>query len=588
MAVNKVIYNTENGAEVLIDLTNDSVTPETLAKGVVAHDASGERITGLLQTIAEDPFFAKAIKVNSIEEMTDTTKIYAYSGTIWIYKNASGAETITEQIVGTTDNPWGKGRLSSGNPNGAAGYVTTPYIDLQKYSVPFTLHLKGITFSHKTYGSATQGNMRYSQYGTDKAHIKTEVTNSSSFNTYWSGAVLTDIGDGTVEIAFTPPVTNKSVAVGYARFSGYGTEANANVYITYQSEAKEGGWVDTGINALSELTPVISELSVVNSSVKAFMESTDYNNSDYSYTQVTNYVSSSDSRKDLPVSFDIEWKSVENAILYAVSVDSHIYYVPQNMISVANLIPNTQYKYNIYALTEEGSMFAINSGSFTTTADKTRMLKIDGIQNVRDVGGYVGKDGKKVKYGMIFRGSAMDETAEDMLSITESGKHELLARVGIKTDLDLRYGKTESALGADVDFYVTKYGYSNYVAAVTEATHKGYFKNMLEYIVAQLTARKPVYIHCSGGCDRTGTLVFLLLGLLGISESDLAKEYELSSFSIIGRGRVRNSTSYDYKGMVNVIKTYSGNTITDKFVTFAIDCEISPDTIANFRNLMLE
>lgn len=46
MAVNKVIYNTSNGEQILVDLTNDSVTPETLAKGITAHNASGEIITG--------------------------------------------------------------------------------------------------------------------------------------------------------------------------------------------------------------------------------------------------------------------------------------------------------------------------------------------------------------------------------------------------------------------------------------------------------------------------------------------------------------------------------------------------------------
>jgi lysophospholipase L1-like esterase len=50
MAVNKVVYNTENGAETLIDLTRDTVTPETLAKGVTAHDASGNVITGTMPT----------------------------------------------------------------------------------------------------------------------------------------------------------------------------------------------------------------------------------------------------------------------------------------------------------------------------------------------------------------------------------------------------------------------------------------------------------------------------------------------------------------------------------------------------------
>lgn len=53
MAVNKVVMNTENGAQTLIDLTGDSVTPETLAEGVTAHDASGALITGRMKSVDE-------------------------------------------------------------------------------------------------------------------------------------------------------------------------------------------------------------------------------------------------------------------------------------------------------------------------------------------------------------------------------------------------------------------------------------------------------------------------------------------------------------------------------------------------------
>lgn len=46
MAVNEVIY----GDRVLISLTSDTVTAETLAEGVTAHDASGEVITGTMSS----------------------------------------------------------------------------------------------------------------------------------------------------------------------------------------------------------------------------------------------------------------------------------------------------------------------------------------------------------------------------------------------------------------------------------------------------------------------------------------------------------------------------------------------------------
>ena len=46
MAVNKVVINTPTGEQVLIDLTMLTVTPETLAEGVIAINAAGELIVG--------------------------------------------------------------------------------------------------------------------------------------------------------------------------------------------------------------------------------------------------------------------------------------------------------------------------------------------------------------------------------------------------------------------------------------------------------------------------------------------------------------------------------------------------------------
>ena len=48
MAVNKVVMNTQNGEQTLIDLTNDTVTPETLLAGYTAHTRNGEKVTGTM------------------------------------------------------------------------------------------------------------------------------------------------------------------------------------------------------------------------------------------------------------------------------------------------------------------------------------------------------------------------------------------------------------------------------------------------------------------------------------------------------------------------------------------------------------
>lgn len=46
MTINKVIF----GGETLVDLTNDTVTPDKLAKGVTAHDKTGVQITGTMES----------------------------------------------------------------------------------------------------------------------------------------------------------------------------------------------------------------------------------------------------------------------------------------------------------------------------------------------------------------------------------------------------------------------------------------------------------------------------------------------------------------------------------------------------------
>ena len=59
-------------------------------------------------------------------------------------------------------------------------------------------------------------------------------------------------------------------------------------------------------------------------------------------------------------------------------------------------------------------------------------------------------------------------------------------------------------------------------------------KECFEFVLKSVRNNKPVYFHCSLGRDRTGTLFILLMGVLGVREGDIAKEYELTYFAPVG------------------------------------------------------
>ena len=58
MEKNKIIY----GNETLLDLTNDTVSSDTLTRGITAHDKSGQIITGNL--VPTDEVISEAINAS--------------------------------------------------------------------------------------------------------------------------------------------------------------------------------------------------------------------------------------------------------------------------------------------------------------------------------------------------------------------------------------------------------------------------------------------------------------------------------------------------------------------------------------------
>ena len=202
--------------------------------------------------------------------------------------------------------------------------------------------------------------------------------------------------------------------------------------------------------------------------------------------------------------------------------------------------------------------------------------------NVRDLGGWA-CDGGTVKYGLLIRGG----------KLAAADRAVLVGDLGIQHDLDLRGREgggsddepdmTESPLGSDV-WYTRTQQYAWY-ALTPVATWQAY----LRCVIDAVTHREPVYFHCTAGADRTGTLACVLEGLLGMSQSDIDKDYELTTF-YSGSGSdatARRRNESDWKGLINAINAVSGDTFRDKCVRFAVGtCGMSLADINAYRAAM--
>ena len=159
---------------------------------------------------------------------------------------------------------------------------------------------------------------------------------------------------------------------------------------------------------------------------------------------------------------------------------------------------------------------------------------INGVaNNMRDLGGWK-VDGGHIAYGKLYRGARLDR-------ISKKGKDIFVSELGITVDLDLRGNHYSEAWAGPV---IEGVDYVKLPVTKNLGRGTGYseerYQLAIRCIIGWLSQGRAVYFHCAEGADRTGTLAFLIEALLGVSESDLSKDYELTTFW--GRGaRLRNA-----------------------------------------------
>ena len=317
----------------------------------------------------------------------------------------------------------------------------------------------------------------------------------------------------------------------------------------------------------------------MNISAAEFIANVDYteNANDYSVTKVTPYYSATTAySKEEPDGLKIKVPA-NTALTVAQGGKTR-----SDAVSGAGVI------YNMEPL--KAGTFAFGGKTYKIVPEGgVRMIYTPSVWNVRDLGGWACTGGR-VKYGKIFRGGHFG-------SITDADKATIVDWLGVATDIDLRNnsetgGITASPLGGSVEYYHQSLDF--YANAVSTSEASARTVAVLKKVMACVATNKPCYFHCMSGSDRTGTIAYLLLSLLGVSQSDKDKDYELTAFSDEADGRRFRNSNYNVtngNGWYPLIKyfrdTYTGENDNEKVVAWAVANGITTAEINAFRAAMI-
>jgi protein-tyrosine phosphatase len=176
-----------------------------------------------------------------------------------------------------------------------------------------------------------------------------------------------------------------------------------------------------------------------------------------------------------------------------------------------------------------------------------RKLSLQGTPNFRDLGGYETDDGRRLKWGKLYRSSKLSE-------LTDVDVH-YVNRLGLTLVCDFRQVLEQelepSRLGGDsrhmlASLPVAPGSLHNFL----ESLHSGVIdvddaaglmrEINRDFVASQipqyaemfrllLSANQQVLIHCASGKDRTGFGAALILDVLGVAEDSILEDYLLTN-----------------------------------------------------------
>ncbi len=175
---------------------------------------------------------------------------------------------------------------------------------------------------------------------------------------------------------------------------------------------------------------------------------------------------------------------------------------------IYNLIPGRTYEYEL-----NGHKGGVRTSG---TVRQIHFVADKHISNCRDIGGWA-CEGGRVKYGKILRSAYIEPTLEE----SDENARILREDCGVVAEIDFNAGAKIDRGWRVYPIYINGYAY-------VLSNARGY-KDVIAALVKEVK-EGCVIMHCTAGADRTGTMVAIILALLGVSQSDICHDYEATSF----------------------------------------------------------
>lgn len=217
-----------------------------------------------------------------------------------------------------------------------------------------------------------------------------------------------------------------------------------------------------------------------------------------------------------------------------------------------------------------------------TTAEE---LRIDGLVNVRDLGGIRTADGRVVRTRQVIRG-------DNPKNLTEQGQADFSDIVAPAVIVDLRIQLEVHREGYTVlhdPVRIVNLPMLPQSGVNQEQIDAGMADNLVEDYMRQIDvnaaavidalrliadpANRPVFVHCTAGKDRTGIVIAMLLALLGVDDEVIVADYHVTTKNMAPVvERIRSAPVFKENGLA-----YAPDWI------FASDPETMRDFLARMR-----